>query len=697
MKKYLQLNNEVLTTYNETQYIDREKDAQATKEYFLSEVNTNFRHYLTLREKLNYLVREGYYEPDFLEMYKFEDIKAVFKIAYSYKFRFPSFMSASKFYDGYAMKDREGKNWLEKYEDRIAMSGLLMAMGDAELAKEFVRNMMEVYQPATPTFLNLGKKARGEFVSCFKIGADDSMNAIGKMIDDALRLSKLGGGVGIQLTDLRPAGDPIKGIENRASGIIPVAKLLENSFSYANQLGQRQGSGVIYLNIFHGDILQFLSAKKPNADEKIQLATLSTGLIIPDIFFRKMENEEDIYLFSPYDIKKEYGISMSDFDFTSRYQELVDNPNIRKLARISATKLYNDVKKTQIESGYPFEMYIDTVNEDHPLKNMGKVRMSNLCTEILQVQSTTVVGDYDEDDEVGFDVSCNLGSIDIHNAVKQDDFGKMIKNINLMLNYVSDNSNIKVESIKKGNDQFHSIGLGVMNLHGHLAYSDIQYGSDDALTFVDKFYEALNFYSIKSSMEIAKERGQKFLGFEDSAYGTGEYFDQYTESKFETMLSDKVITAMGNVPIVTPEMWRELKQQVITHGLYNAYRLAIAPTGSISYIRSCTASMAPITEKVEVRDYDKSRTIYPMPFLTKENEHLFVSAYDMDQYEMIDMYATAQKHIDQGISMTLYITDQWNTEELAKLYIYAWKKGIKTVYYVRQRTTKIEECVACTI
>jgi len=696
LKKYLQLNNEVLTTYNSTGFIDRNKDLEATRAYFLDEVNDNYRFFYTLQEKINYLIREGYWEDDFTKIYEFKDIKSVFKLVYGYKHRFPSFMSASKFYDSYALKNKEGTKWLERYEDRIAVSALIMAIGDVEKAKLFAKLIMESYQPATPTFGNLGKKARGEFVSCFEIGTDDSMNGISKLIADCLLLSKLGGGVGANLTDIRCAGDPIKGIENRSSGIMPVAKLLENSFSYANQLGVRKGSGVIWLNIFHGDVLQFLSAKKPNADEKIQLATLSTGLIIPDVFMRKMENDEDIFLFSPYDIFKEYGIHMSDFDFTNKYQELVDNPNIRKLQRISASKLYNDVKKTQIESGYPFEFYVDTANDSHALKNLGRIRITNLCTEIMQLQTTSIINNYDELDEIGYDVSCNLGSLDIHGATKYDNFEELVLGVTEMLTYVSDNSNIPVESIIKGNDSFHSIGIGLMNMHGHLMHNDIRYGSDDSLEFTDVFMASLNFYSIKASMLKSKQYGIKFLGFEESTYGTGEYFDLYLNQSFVSN-NPIVIKALGKVPMPTIDDWVELKKDVMTHGMYNAYRFAIPPTGNISYSRFATASIAPVTQKVEVRDYDKSRTIYPMPFLTQENANDYIEAYDMNQFEMIDLYSVAQKHVDQGISMTLYITDQWDTEMLAKLYIYAWKKGIKSVYYVRQRTTKIEECVACQV
>jgi ribonucleoside-diphosphate reductase alpha chain len=246
MKTYLKLNNDVLNRYSSTGKLELEKDREATRRYFLEYVNVRLRYFIDLEEKLRYLVDEGYYEKDFIDMYNMDFIKQMYQKAYDYHFRFPSFMSASKFYDSYAMKSRNGEEILEKYEDRIVIIALYLAQGDTNLAERAVEAMMEAYQPATPTALNSGKKARGELVSCFKLSMDDSMNSIAENIGYCLELSRLGGGVGVNLTDLRPLGDPIKGILNRASGVIPVAKLLENSFSYSNQLGQRNGSGVAY-------------------------------------------------------------------------------------------------------------------------------------------------------------------------------------------------------------------------------------------------------------------------------------------------------------------------------------------------------------------------------------------------------------------------------------------------------------------
>jgi ribonucleoside-diphosphate reductase alpha chain len=697
MKTYLKLNNDVLNRYSTTGQLELEKDREATRRYFLEYVNVRLRYFIDIEEKIRYLVDEGYYEKEFIDMYDMEFIKRMYKKAYDYHFRFPSFMSASKFYDSYAMKSRDGEEILEKYEDRIVIIALYLAQGNTELAEQALAAVMEAYQPATPTALNCGKKARGELVSCFKLSMDDSMNSIAEYIGYCLELSRLGGGVGVNLTDLRPLGDPIKGILNRASGVIPVAKLLENSFSYSNQLGQRNGSGVAYLNIFHADIENFISSKKPNADDKIRLATLSTGIIIPNIFFELMKRDKDMVLFSPYDIFKEYGKRMSEISITEMYYELLDNPNIRKIKRLNARKLYTEVKKAQFESGYPFEIFDDNVNEVHPLKNIGRVKMSNLCTEILQVQQTSVITDQDKPNQYGLDVSCNLGSIDIHAASKVRDFEKLVDTAMRLLTNVSHMTTIKnVPSVAKANKLMHSVGLGVMNLHGHLVTQGILYGSKESVDFINLFMEALNYYSLKTSMEIAKERSESFYRFEDSDYASGIYFDHYV-NKEEQELSSVVLKALGNIPRITQKMWQTLKEDIMQYGLFHSYRIAIAPTGSISYIRSCTASISPCTERVEIRDYADSRTIYPMPHLTNDNTHLYVEAYDVNQYDLIDLYAAAQKHVDQGISMTLYVTDNWTTEQLAKIYIYAWMKGIKTVYYVRQRLQTLEECVACQI
>ncbi|MFR8938169.1 MAG: ribonucleotide-diphosphate reductase subunit alpha, partial [Streptococcus sp.] len=340
-------------------------------------------------------------------------------------------------------------------EDRVLFNALYFADGDENLASDLANEMIhQRYQPATPSFLNAGRSRRGELVSCFLIQVTDDMNSIGRSINSALQLSRIGGGVGISLSNLREAGAPIKGYAGAASGVVPVMKLFEDSFSYSNQLGQRQGAGVVYLDVFHPDILAFLSTKKENADEKVRVKTLSLGVTVPDKFYELARNNEDMYLFSPYSIEKEYGKPYNYIDITAMYDELVANPNITK-TKINARELETEISKLQQESGYPYIINIDTANRHNPID--GKIVMSNLCSEILQVQTPSELNDSQEFVKLGTDISCNLGSTNIQNMMTSPDFGRSIKTMTRALTFVTDSSSIDaVPSIKNGNQQAHT-------------------------------------------------------------------------------------------------------------------------------------------------------------------------------------------------------------------------------------------------
>ena len=693
---WIKLNNEIMIQKDGKFQFD--KDKEAVYSYFVDFVNQNTVFFHDLKEKLDYLIENDYYDEKTFRQYEYKDLKKLYKFVYSKKFRFPSFMSAFKFYNNYALKTNDGKKFLERYEDRIAATALFLAEGDFNKAMWFAEEMIERrYQPATPTFLNAGKKRRGELVSCFLLMTDDSMNAIANAVHNALQLSKRGGGVSHNLTDLRALSDPIKGIENRCSGVVPVMKLLEDSYSYANQLGSRDGAGAVWLNIFHLDVIDFLSTKKINADEKARIKTLSLGLIVPDKFFELVEKDYDMYLFSPYGIYKEYGKRMSEINITEMYDELVENPNIRK-KKISARDLLTMIAQLQVESGYPYFFFEDNANKVHPLKNEGKVKFSNLCTEIVQLSETSVINDFGEEHEIKRDISCNLGSLNIVNVMETRKLESAVAAGMRMLDAVARMTNISiVPSVAKANKEMRSVGLGAMNLHGFLAKNKIPYESKEALEFVDVFFAAVNYYSILESMKIAKETGFVFKGFKGSDYETGEYFEMYLKEDFLPK-SEKIKKLFEGIKLPTKEDWKQLKDEVKQHGLANAYRLAIAPTGSISYVQSSTASIAPITEKIEHRTYGDSDTYYPMPYMNESNYYFYKEAYDMDMFKMIDLYATVQKHIDQGISCTLYVKDTITTRELSMYYIYAWKKGLKTLYYTRTKmTNNASECVNCVV
>ncbi|WP_263732057.1 class 1b ribonucleoside-diphosphate reductase subunit alpha [Cellulomonas sp. SG140] len=693
--------NAMLNLYDADGKIQFDKDREAAREYFLQHVNQNTVFFHDLDEKLDYLVENKYYDPAVLAKYDRAFLKTLFEYAYSKKFRFSTFLGAFKYYTSYTLKTFDGKRYLERFEDRVCMVALALADGDTDFAVSLVDEMVSGrFQPATPTFLNLGKAQRGEPVSCFLLRIEDNMESIARGINSALQLSKRGGGVALLLSNIREHGAPIKHIENQSSGVIPVMKLLEDSFSYANQLGARQGAGAVYLHAHHPDIYRFLDTKRENADEKIRIKTLSLGVVIPDITFELARKNEPMYLFSPYDVERVYGVPFADINVTEKYHEMVDDARIRK-SKISAREFFQRLAEIQFESGYPYIVFEDTVNKANPIK--GKITMSNLCSEILQVSTPS---EYNEDlsyKTVGKDISCNLGSLNIALTMDSPDFGKTVETAIRALTAVSDQTDIEsVPSVKKGNAGGHAIGLGQMNLHGYLARERIFYGSDEGLDFTNIYFYTVAYHAIRASNQLAIERGSAFEGFADSKYASGEYFTKYVETEWAPR-TERVaaLFADAGIHIPTQDDWRALAASVAEHGLYNQNLQAVPPTGSISYINHSTSSIHPIASKIEIRKEGKiGRVYYPAPFMTNENLEYYQDAYEIGPEKIIDTYAEATQHVDQGLSLTLFFKDTATTRDLNKAQIYAWRKGIKTIYYVRLRQlalegTEVDGCVSC--
>ena len=693
--------NAMLNLYGENGEIQFDKDREAAKAYFLDHVNQNTVFFHSLEEKLEYLIENEYYDKEVLDQYDFEFVKNLFKQTYEHKFRFASFLGAYKFYTGYALKTFDGNRYLERFEDRVCMNALMLAHGDTKLAQDLVEEIISGrFQPATPTFLNSGKKQRGEFVSCFLLRIEDNMESISRGINSSLQLSKRGGGVALNLTNLREAGAPIKKIENQSSGVLPIMKLLEDSFSYANQLGARQGAGAVYLNVHHPDIMSFLDTKRENADEKVRIKTLSLGVVVPDITLELAKNNDDMYLFSPYDVERVYGVPMADISITEKYQEMVDNPEIKK-KKIKARLLFETIAELQFESGYPYVVYEDTVNEANPIE--GRISMSNLCSEILQVSTPTTYNADLSYDNIGKDISCNLGSLNIAMAMESPNFAKTIETAIKALTSVADLSYIEsVMSIAEGNKKSRAIGLGQMNLHGYLGKQKIHYGSEEGIDFTNMYFYAVVYHAIKASNEMAKKTGSPFDNFENSKYATGEFFDKYTLSEWKPA-TKKVAKLFKDSGIELPAQadWEKLKRSVMKHGIYNQNLQAVPPTGSISYINNSTSSIHPIASKIEIRKEGKlGRVYYPAPFLTNDNLEYFEDAYEIGPDKIIDTYAAATQHVDQGLSLTLFFKDTATTRDVNRAQIYAWKKGIKTIYYIRIRQmaldgTESEACVSC--
>lgn len=697
---WIKLNNQVIIKDEDGKY-QLEKDKEALDSYIKEYVTPRLREFNSIEERLEYLIENNYYSEEVINKYSLEFIKKLEEEIKKYDFKFQSYMSGNKFYGNYALKSDDGKVILETYNDKVLIVSLSLGDGDEKLALKLAEKLAkQEFQPATPTFLNAGRKRAGEMVSCFLLSVEDSTEGISYAISSSNHLSKIGGGVALNLSRLRASGEDIKGIQGAAGGAVGVAKMLEQSFSYFNQMGARQGAGAVYLSVFHPDFEMLMDTKKINADEKIRLATLSLGAVIHNKFMELAEKNEKAYAFYPHSVYKKYGIHIDEMKMDEWYDKLANDEDIKK-KEINPRQMLTKIAQMQQESGYPYVVFIDTANKEHILKDAGIIKMSNLCCEIFQYQTSSDIKGYGEINNWGQDISCNLGSLNIANVMDSKDIEGTVNTAIRALSFVSDNTNIKaVPTVKSGNDKYHSIGLGAMNLHGYLVRENILYTSDEAREFSDVFFAMIRYYAIKASMEIAIEKGQTFEGFDKSEYAKGRESSVLSKYYINSYLpkDEKVIKLFEGIYIPTKEDWAKLLDEVKVNGIYNAYLTAIAPTQSISYVQNATSSIMPITEPVEVRTYGDSTTIYPMPFLTNENMLYYQSAYRMDMRKVIDIVSTVQQHIDQGISTTLFVTDDKTTRDIAKLYIYAYKKGLKSLYYTRTKMTRDDnECLMCSV
>ena len=687
-------------------------DRQAARAYHLEVINPHTRFFHSLEEKVRYMLDKELWNKATVEMYDFDKFKSLFKRAHAHKFRFKTLLGAMKFYEGYALRestqDEEGRyttTYLERFEDRVVMTAIHLSEGDYRQAQDLVDIIIDGrFQPATPTFLNAGRAKGGEMVSCFLLRVEDNMESIGRAVNSSLQLSKRGGGVGLLLTNLREMSAPIKNIPNTSSGVVPVMKMLEDAFGYANQLGQRQGAGAVYLNAHHPDIMTFLDTKRENADEKIRIKTLSLGVVIPDITFHLAKGNKDMYLFSPYDVERIEGKPFADLSVTENYDKWVEDPRITK-KKIKARAFFRTLSELQFESGYPYVMFEDTANKFHTMKHAGRINMSNLCSEIQQLNSPSVLNDDLTYDTIGADISCNLGSLNVKKMLDltRDEFVDTVQVAVRALTAVSTMTNIdSVPSVREGNSLSRAIGLGQMNLHGALAHHGLRYGSEDALKLWDNYMALVTWAAMCESAELAREIGETPY-FDGSEYATGEWWERVPKAHLERAESLEILPGL-DAP--DADDWNDLHLKISQYGMANAYLQTIPPTGSISYINNSTSSIHPIVNKVETRKEGKvGRVYYPAPHMRSDNLHLYEDAYEIGPERTIDTYAVAQNWIDQSSSLTLFFKDTATTRDLDRARIYAWRKGVKTMYYVRLRQmaldgtgvteTGVAECESC--
>ncbi|GEK57146.1 ribonucleoside-diphosphate reductase subunit alpha [Marinococcus halophilus] len=637
------------------------------------------------------LTDTGYYNDKVLKSYSHKELREAGKMIEPQRdelFTYVGLMTLSTRY----LAKNENKKPIELPQERFLTIALFLMSEEEtshrmELVKQAYWSLSNLYMTvATPTLANAGK-THGQLSSCFVDTVDDSLRGIYDSNTDIATLSKSGGGIGVYLGKIRSLNSDIRGFKGVSSGIVPWARQLNNTAVSVDQLGSRQGSVAIYLDVWHKDVHDFLDLKLNNGDERLRTHDLFTGVNLPDLFMEKVRDRGEWYLFDPHEVRDKKGWALEDYydeekgqgSFRDKYWELVDDPDINK-DKVEAIDIMKRIMKSQLETGVPYMFYRDSVNRDNPNKHKGIIYCSNLCTEIMQnLSATTVKEETTDGDEIiirkeaGDFVTCNLSSINLARAVTDDVLEELIPIQVRMLDNVIDLNNIEVKQAELTNMKYRAVGLGTFGWHTLLAVSGINYESEKAVEYADKLYEEISYLTINASKDLAKEKGA-YPYFEGSDWHTGAYFDRrdYEDDK-----------------------WKTLKQEVAEYGVRNGYQMAVAPNGSTSIIGNASASIDPIYKLVYVEEKKDFRTTVTAPELTPKTFWYYKAAHDIDQSWTLKQNAVRQKHIDQSQSCNLYVRNDIKAKDLLALHMQAWESKIKTTYYVRSTSVTIDECEVC--
>ncbi|WP_046174470.1 ribonucleoside-diphosphate reductase subunit alpha [Domibacillus indicus] len=633
---------------------------------------------------------KGLYDKRLIDAYTKQELEEIGRLIEPARDQLFTYIGLKMLIDRYVVRDFD-KTPVELPQERWLTIAMTLMQNEKEnrLAKiaESYWAMSNLYMTvATPTLSNAGKPY-GQLSSCFIDTVDDSLQGIYDSNTDIATLSKYGGGIGVYMGKVRSRGSSIRGFKGASSGVLPWIKQLNNTAVSVDQLGQRQGAVAVYLDVWHKDVFAFLDLKLNNGDERLRAHDIFTGVCLPDLFMEKVDAREEWHLFDPHEVRTVMGFSLEDYydeargkgSFREKYEQCVQNEQLSR-ETVQAIDIMKRIMRSQLETGVPFMFYRDEVNRRNPNKHEGIIYSSNLCTEIAQNTSATEFESISlEDDMVvtrkkpGDFVVCNLSSINLGKAVPADVLDRLIRVQVRMLDNVIDLNMIPVPQAERTNSRYRGIGLGTFGWHHLLALKNIRWEADEAVQYADELYETIARLTIQASMELAKEKGAYPL-FEGSEWQTGAYFE-----------------ARG----YEGDEWESLRKEVRENGMRNGYLMAVAPNSSTSIIAGSTASIDPIFQKSyseEKKDYKIPVTV---PDLNAETTWYYKSAYFIDQHWTLRQNAARQRHIDQGVSLNLYVQNTIKAKELLDLHLAAWDQGLKTTYYVRSTSVELLECESC--
>jgi len=564
---------------------------------------------------------------------------------------------------------------LEKPENRLAV------------AKQFYTAIAQrKISLATPILANL-RIPNGSLSSCFIVAMDDNLESIFSEITNTARISKNGGGVGVNVSRIRATGSWVMGKDKASGGIVPWIKLLNDTAIAVNQGGRRAGAVTIGVDVWHLDVPEFLEMQTENGDQRRKAYDVFPQLVIPDEFMRRVEAKAEWTLVDPYEVKAQLGIELaslwgSEFEKAYKTVEAELGNKIKLYKRINARELFKEIMRSQVETGMPYLAFKDTINRANPNKHEGYIPGVNLCCESFSNVKPGVEGH-----------SCNLVSLNLAN-VAETEIPHICQLAVRILDNTIDITSPPFEASKTHNDKYRTIGVGAMGLADWLAKNSLTYKD---ISEIDVLFEEIGYWCTKASMELAKDRGA-YAAFPGSEWSQGKLIGSKPVEWFLEYAQDK-------------ERWVELSQDIQQYGIRNSHITAIAPNTSSSLVQGCTASVLPVYSKFFYDKWAKGTVPIAPPFI-KDSFWFYHENKTLDQKIVIKAIATIQKWIDTGISMELlfninqgvYFPDEperaLKAKDIFEILLMAWQEGCKAVYYIRtvQKDDFKESsdgCVAC--
>ena len=647
----------------------------------------------TFYRKLKYMTEEGLYGDYILQNYSEEEINEAATFIDPERNKLLNYSGLDLLLKRYVIKNYSGKV-IERVQEMFLGIALHLAMPEKEDRLMWVRRIYDLLSKlevtmATPTLSN-SRKPSHQLSSCFIDTVPDSLDGIYRSLDNFSQVSKFGGGMGMYFGKVRATGGNIRGFKGVAGGVIRWMRLVNDTAVAVDQLGMRQGAVAVYLDVWHKDLPEFLQLRTNNGDDRMKAHDIFPAICYPDLFWKMAEEDmnQNWSLFCPNEIMRIKGYCLEDCYGEEWERKYLDCVNDQRLSRrvISIKDIVRLVLRSAVETGTPFTFNRDTVNRANPNAHKGMIYCSNLCTEIAQnmapIETVSKEVETKDGDTVvvtttrpGEFVVCNLASLSLGRLPLEDE-EKMKEKVATVVRALDNVINLNfypVPYAQLTNQRYRSIGLGISGYHHALAKRRIKWESEEHLEFMDKVFETINRAAILASSNLAKEKGS-YQFFEGSDWQTGAYFDKRGYDSAE---------------------WQDVRKTVALQGMRNAYLLAVAPTSSTSIIAGTTAGLDPIMKRFFLEEKKGSMLPRVAPELSDETYWMYKSAYLINQKWSVLASGVRQRHIDQAQSMNLYITNDFTMRQILDLYLLAWKKGVKTIYYVRSKSLEVEECESC--